>query len=524
MIDNILRYGEDRMTPGIAIDIAIGKVKGIISKSAQRKIQKGFEALKKIVEKGDAVYGVNTGFGPLCTTIISKTKIKQLQNNILKSHSAGMGEDVSPFIVKIMMILKVHALSLGYSGISIETLNRILWHIENDIIPSVPNQGSVGASGDLVPLAHTFLPLIGLGKVYKNGKIYKTSDIFNEYKLNPIELNPKEGLALINGTQFMSAYGIYALSRFNNCLEYSDIIGAMSIESLLGSAKPFDERVHQLRPYSGCIHTAHRVKLMLEGSEILKSHINCGKVQDPYSLRCIPQIHGAARNAFLHLKETLLIEINSVTDNPIVFDENTVISGGNFHGEPIAIPFDYAAVAVAELGNISDRRVYLLLKGSADGLPKLLMKDVGINSGFMISQYTSAALVSENKSLCFPASADSIPTSLGQEDIVSMGSISVRKLNTILDNLEKILAVELTTASQAFDFRKPLKSSFILEKCHDAVRCEIDHADNDRVFANDLNTAHKIIKSGKLVDISYKTAEREEIDLKGKYYDIFDVY
>jgi histidine ammonia-lyase len=305
------------------------------------------------------------------------------------------------------------------------------------VIPVVPEKGSVGASGDLAPLAHLFLPLIGLGEVYDKGEKRRTGEVLPSYELSPVRLGPKEGLALINGTQFILAFAIKAVQRAHNCMEAADIIGAMSLEALTGTKAPFDERLHDLRPYTGNKLVAQRLRAILKDSEIMQSHVDCGRVQDPYSLRCMPQVHGASRNAWLHLKELTEIEADSVTDNPVVFGEDDTISGGNFHGQPLALPLDYACFAAAEIGNISDRRCYLLLEGKW-GLPMLLMKDVGLNSGFMIPQYTTAALVSENKTLCFPASADSIPTSLGQEDHVSMGSISARKVNTILDNLEHI--------------------------------------------------------------------------------------
>lgn len=522
-MDNLFKYGEDRLDVTIALDISKGLRNGSISKQTSEKIEKSYLNVKNIVEKGEVVYGINTGFGPLCTTKISKEDTIKLQYNILRSHSAGVGKKVPINIAKLMMILKVHSLSYGYSGIARSTLDRIMWHIDNDIIPVVPDQGSVGASGDLAPLAHLFLPLIGLGQIYENGKITNTSEVLKKYNLKPLELGAKEGLALINGTQFIVAYSIYALDRFANCLDCADIISAMSLEANLGSVKPFEQRLHDLRPYEGSLYVAHRLRVLLEGSQILQSHSNCGKVQDPYSLRCIPQVHGASRNAFLHLKKMLHIEINAVTDNPIIFDDTT-ISGGNFHGQPMAMPLDYATIAVSELGNISDRRTYLLLEGNSEGLPKLLMKDIGINSGFMIPQYTSAALVTENKTLCFPASADSVPTSLGQEDHVSMGSISARKLNMVLDNLENILSVELLTAAQAFDFRYPLKSGVILEACHDLIRDRIDHANEDRIFGDDLIEARCIIQGKSLVKAALDAAEENEIDLKGDAFQQFGKY
>lgn len=514
-------YGEDQLNAGLALEIIQGLCKGVIANNAAKRIDASQDAVKNIVARGETVYGINTGFGPLCTTIISAEDTKKLQYNILKSHSAGVGEPIAAEIAQLMMLLKVHALAKGYSGISRETLTRIIWHIANKVIPIVPSQGSVGASGDLAPLAHLFLPLIGLGQVLYQGKIVETGVVLQEYGLKPLELGPKEGLALINGTQFIAACAIKGVERLLNCLDTADIIGAMTLEALLGSVKPFKTELHELRPLIGCKHVAHRLRNLLLGSKMVESHTDCTRVQDPYSLRCMPQVHGASRNAWLHLKEILDVELNSVTDNPIILDKDHSISGGNFHGQPLALPLDYASIAASELGNISDRRTYLLLEGGYEGLPKLLMKNIGINSGFMIPQYTSAALVSENKSLCFPASADSIPTSLGQEDHVSMGSISARKLNQIIDNLENILAVELVCAAQAFDFRRPLQSSRILEACHARVREEIDHSNEDRVFADDLAAARKLIQSKDLVNVSLETAQKENIALNGDSEELF---
>ncbi len=517
-------YGEDKLTTGLALEIARGLKKGVIGTDAAKRIAASQEAVSSIVERGETVYGINTGFGPLCTTIISAEDTKKLQSNILKSHSAGVGESIPVEVAQLMMVLKVHALAKGFSGIARETLDRIIWHIENNITPVVPSQGSVGASGDLAPLAHLFLPLIGLGRVHYKKKIVNTAAALKAYGLKPLDLGPKEGLALINGTQFIAAFAVKAVERMLNCLDTADIVGAMTLESLLGSVKPFKTELHQLRPFTGSKHVAHRLRHLLEGSEMVESHTDCTRVQDPYSLRCMPQVHGASRNAWLHLKETLEIELNSVTDNPIILNKDESISGGNFHGQPMALPLDYAAVAASELGNISDRRTYLLLEGGIEGLPKLLMKDIGINSGFMIPQYTSAALASENKGLCFPAGADSIPTSLGQEDHVSMASISARKLNRVIDNLENILAVELVSAAQAFDFRRPLKSSKILEACHGVVRKKIDHTSEDRVFADDLAAAGQLIQSKEMVRVSQETAGKETIDLNGESKQLFQLY
>lgn len=523
MTTKTFKYGEDQLTSILALKIANGKIAAILDAHARSRIQASQEAVAQIVERGETVYGINTGFGPLCTTVISAADTKKLQQNILRSHSVGVGPSMPLLLVKLMMILKVQALAQGYSGISLTCLERIIWQIEEDIIPIVPTKGSVGASGDLAPLAHLFLPLIGLGKVWYKGKEVDTGLMMQKERIEPLELGPKEGLALINGTQFIAAYGIAVCTRLYNCLEHADIIGAMSLEALLGSVKPFQAKLHQLRPYAGTQHVAHRLKCLLQHSEMLSSHANCERVQDPYSLRCMPQVHGASRNAWLHLKDLLHIELNAVTDNPIILDANTSISGGNFHGQPLALPLDYAGLAASELGNISDRRTYLLLEGN-EGLPKLLMRNTGINSGFMLPQYTSAALVSENKSLCYPASADSIPTSLGQEDHVSMGSISGRKTLKIIENLEYILAVELVCAAQAFDFRRPLQSGPILEACHEYIREKIDHAEEDRVFAHDIETAHQIIQTKMLTQLSMKAAMNHQIDLNGNFDQLFSLF
>jgi histidine ammonia-lyase len=485
-------YGKDKLTVKKAISLAEGQLEGKLDPHVIGRIQQSQQHIQHMADANKTVYGVTTGFGILANTRINDADTATLQYKILQSHSVGVGDPVSLGIAKLMLITKVHALAQGYSGIQLSTLQRILWHIEQNVIPVVPEKGSVGASGDLAPLAHLFLPLIGLGEVFYEGRRYRTQELFKRFSLQPIQLGPKEGLALINGTQFILAFGIKAVERMHNCLEAADVIGAMSLEALTGTKAPFDERLHKLRPFEGNKLVAQRLRLLLDHSEIMQSHIDCGRVQDPYSLRCMPQVHGASRNAWKHLKDLVEIEANSVTDNPIVFGEDDTISGGNFHGQPLALPLDYACFASAEIGNISDRRCYLLLEGKW-GLPMLLMNNVGLNSGFMIPQYTTAALVTENKTLCFPSSADSIPTSLGQEDHVSMGSISGRKLNQVIDNLEFILAIELMSACQAIEFRRPLKSSALLEGAHDFVRQFAGFAEEDRIFADDINSIKNII-------------------------------
>lgn len=522
------KYGIDYLSIKTTIGLLKGDIEGVLCEEAIEKVKHSSAFVDEIVDQRKIVYGINTGFGPLCDTLISAEDTTKLQHNLLMSHAVGVGEIISSELSKIMLILKLQALCQGFSGIREETVRRIFWMIENEICPAVPCQGSVGASGDLAPLSHLFLPLIGMGKIIKNKGIDKnnetidTAQVLKEHNLKPLELGPKEGLALINGTQFIAAHAVLGVVRFHNALDAADIIGAMSLEGYMGSSKPFDPRLHAIRPFAGNQHVASRLENLLQNSEIRESHLSCERVQDPYSLRCMPQVHGASRTAWLHLKELTEIEINSVTDNPIILGSFDTISGGNFHGQPLAIPIDYASVAAAELGNISDRRSYLMIEGKF-GLPKLLIQDAGLNSGFMIPQYTAAALVSENKTNCFPASADSIPTSLGQEDHVSMGSIGGRKLNRIIDNLEHILAVELLYAAQAIDFRRPLKSSAILEDCHALIREHVDFASEDRIFSDDMNKLHALIKSGKLVKEAQESAEKYNLTLNNTNYESFRI-
>jgi len=517
-------YGHDRLTPGLAAELVSGRRKGELSHSIREKIRQNREVIESIVHDHKIVYGINTGFGPLCTTIISEEDTKKLQYNLLLSHSVGVGDPIPSGISKLMLILKAHSLAYGFSGISENTMDRILWHIDHDVIPVVPSQGSVGASGDLAPLAHLFLPLIGMGKVLVNHEIKQAGEVLQQNNLGPLDLGPKEGLALINGTQFIAAHAIKFLEDFQNCLDYADIIAAINLEAMRGSVKAFDDALHALRPYQGSRYVAQRMRTLIGQSEIVESHRNCSRVQDPYSLRCIPQVHGASRNAFLHLKELVETEINSVTDNPLIFSKEKTLSGGNFHGQLLALPLDYAAIAAAELGNIADRRIYLSLMDTIEGLPKLLMKETGLNSGFMIPQYTTAALVSENKSLCFPASADSIPTSLGQEDHVSMGSISARKALQILGNLEKILGIELFCAAQGFDFRKPLKSGPLVNACHDYVRSVIPHIDRDVYLGDYIEKAIDTIRQKELTRLTSALAEKTGLDFKNDHHELFGIY
>ncbi len=427
--------------------------------------------------------------------------MEKLQRNLLLSHAVGVGDPIPRAITRLMLDIKIHSLGLGFSGVSLATFNRLLEFSRNNLVPQVPSRGSVGASGDLVPLAHMSLPLIGKGFFWnEDGTGREPADrVLERHGIKPLVLQAKDGLSLINGTQLMSGYGAWVLERSLRLLRTADIAGAMSLEALQGSVKPFDARIQEVRSHPGQLETAANIRSLLEGSQIMFSHRDCSKVQDPYSLRCIPQVHGASRDALFYSCSVVEREINSATDNPLVFENGDIISGGNFHGQPLALALDFAAIALAELAGISERRTYLLLDGT-NGLPSLLMKDTGINSGFMIPQYTAAALVSENKVLCHPASVDSIPTSLGQEDHQSMGSVSALKLYQVYSNVRNVLAIELLAASQALDFRKPLKPGRGVEIAHEYVRSLVPHRDVDDSFIEDMESIFNLVDSRDFVE------------------------
>ena len=493
----MFRYGIDTLTVQKAIDIAKGEMDAGLSKEAIEKLDVCRKNVEIIAASDKAVYGINTGFGPLCDVQISPQETSKLQENLLLTHAVGVGPSIDSFLSKIMMICKVHALAQGYSGVRLELMQRILYFIQHDLLPAVPAQGSVGASGDLAPLSHLFLPLIGYGEFWDGDQLVPAEKVLQEHELAPLSLEAKEGLALINGTQFILAHAVYGLYRLSYLKELADVAGIMSLEGLQGSVAPFKEQLHKLRPFKGSLEVIAHFRELVRDSQNVQFHANCSRVQDPYSIRCMPQVHGAARNAFHHLNELVEIELNAVTDNPIILSETESISGGNFHGQPLAMAIDYASIAVSELGNISDRRCYLLLEGKF-GLPRLLTDAGGLNSGYMIPQYTTAALVSENKSLCFPSSADSIPTSLGQEDHVSMGSISGRKFNQIIDNLEKILAIELMYAAQSMDFRRPNTFSEIIEHNHWLIRKAVPKLKEDRLLKPDIDHLINLVKQRKI--------------------------
>lgn len=492
-------YGIDHLSLDVVNGIANGSVKAQLSEQAIDKINKSRQNVEVMANSDEAVYGINTGFGPLCDTQISPAETHLLQKNLLITHAVGVGEPIAKSISKLMLITKVHALSQGFSGIRLEVVQRMLAFIDLDLIPVVPEQGSVGASGDLAPLSHLFLPLLGEGEFWSNkagceGQIVPAAQALEEAGLEPLELHAKEGLALINGTQFILSHGITALTKMRYLLDLADVAGAMSIEGMQGSKQPFRAELHATRPFPGNVKVAQRMWSMFENSQNMAAHIECDRVQDPYSLRCIPQVHGASRNAYAHLLEMVEIEMNSVTDNPIVISSEEAISGGSFHGQPLAMVLDYASIAAAELGNISDRRCYLMLEG-LHGLPRLLTTSGGLNSGMMIPQYATAALVTENKSLCFPPSADSVPTSMGQEDHVSMGSISGRKLNQILGNLDKIFAIELMYAAQAIEFRRPNTCSELIEQNFKLIRTKVAKLEEDRLLKPDIDAMIDLVKS-----------------------------
>lgn len=452
-----------------------------LSDDARRRIERCRTYLDDRIKREDTpIYGVTTGFGSLCNVSISKDQLSQLQINLIKSHACGVGDRLPADIVKMMMLLKVQSLSYGYSGCKLDTVQRLIDMYNADIVPVVYAQGSLGASGDLVPLAHMSLPLVGLGEVEVDGKVMSGEQLLEKMNWAPIELASKEGLALLNGTQNMSAQAVWAIINAERLSQWADVIAAMSLDAFDGRIDPFFDAVHQVRPHRGQIETASTVRELLEGSELIdrpKSH-----VQDPYSFRCVPQVHGAVKDTIRYVSSVIDIEINSATDNPTVCpDDDLIISGGNFHGEPIALPMDFLSIAMSELADISERRIYRLVSGLRD-LPSFLVAKPGLNSGFMITQYTAASVVSLNKTLAMPSSIDNIPSCQDQEDLVSMGANAALKLRAVVDNTERVLAIELFNAAQALDFRKPLRSSPAIMRIHDDYRKIVPFIDIDQLM------------------------------------------
>lgn len=462
-------------------EIVYGGYQIQLSYDAQKRIVECRKYLdRKIEETTSPIYGVTTGFGSLCNVSIGPDYLAQLQINLMMSHACGTGDRVPNDIVKIMLLLKIQSLSYGFSGCQLVTVNRLIDFFNNDVYPVVYMQGSLGASGDLVPLAHLTLPLVGLGEVEYQGEIITGAELLQKLEWQPIQLASKEGLALLNGTQNMSAFAVWALLQSHRLSEWADRIAAMSLDAYYGLTAPFIDAVHQVRPHKGQIATAARMRQLLEGSEIVEKPKQY--VQDPYSFRCIPQVHGTVKDTIDYVASAVDVEVNSATDNPTVCpDDDLIISAGNFHGEPIAMPMDFLAIALCELANISERRIYKLVSGTR-GLPNFLVANPGVNSGFMITQYAAASVVSLNKTLSTPSSVDSIPSSQGQEDHVSMGANAAIKLYKVVLNTERVLAIELFNAAQALDFRRPLKSSPAVETLHDSYRKVVPFIVDDEVM------------------------------------------
>ena len=459
-----------------------------LTANAEKKILRCRKYLNKKLSNSDELfYGINTGFGFFQDVKISKAQLEELQSNLLKSHACGVGEEVPKDVVKLMMMLKIKSLSYGYSGVGIEIVKRLTDMYNNDVLPVIYTQGSLGASGDLAPLSHLSLPLIGLGEVYYKGIKYEAQEMLKKFDWKPIELQSKEGLALINGTQFMGAYGLYSLVNAERLIAWADIIAAISFEAFDGVDDCFNEKIHKIRSHKGQVDTAARLRELLNGSEIASQKKS--QVQDPYSFRCIPQVHGATKDSFDHVLNVFLKEANSVTDNPNIFpDDDLILNGGNFHGQPLALTLDFLSIAMAELGSISERRTYQLLSGQR-GLPLFLVKNPGLHSGLMIPQYTAAGIVSENKQLCTPASVDSMSSSNNQEDHVSMGANAATKCLRVVQNVERVLAIELLTAVQALEYRRPLRSSPAIEKIVSAFREKVSFNNADRVLRDDMMKA-----------------------------------
>jgi len=465
-----------------------------LSEEAIRRIVKCRTYLDKKTETGDdPIYGINTGFGALYNKTISKADLGKLQENLVKSHACGTGDEVPQEVVKLMLLLKIQSLSYGHSGIQLQTVQRLIDLFNHNIIPVVYQLGSLGASGDLAPLAHLSLPLIGLGEVYFEGEKVKSEFVLTRFAWKPIQLKSKEGLAMLNGTQFMSAYGVISLLKVFRLSELADIIGAISLDAFDGRIEPFMDELHQIRPHLGQIQTAERIRMLLADSELISQYKE--HVQDPYSFRCIPQVHGASKDTIIYVASVFSVEINAVTDNPTIFpDKDIIVSGGNFHGQPLAIALDNMAIAVSEWGNISERRTYQLLHGKR-GLPPFLVANPGLNSGFMIPQYTSASIVSQNKQLSTPASVDSIESSQGQEDHVSMGANAATKAFRVVNNVEKILAIELFNAAQALEFRRPKKSSVFIEDFVSRYREKVAFIEEDKVMHYEIELSVEFLRA-----------------------------
>ncbi|MFN3134985.1 MAG: histidine ammonia-lyase [Candidatus Kryptonium sp.] len=515
----------ETLTPEKVYNVAVNFAPVKLSQNAISKMRKSRQLVERWIQKNETIYGVTTGFGDFATVRIEKDKIEKLQQNLICSHSAGAGEPLPPEVVRAMMLLRANALAKGYSGVRVETVEMLLNFLNNHITPIIPSQGSVGSSGDLVQLAHLALAMMGEGDVWvgkdiepSNLKRMKSAIALKKFGFKPLKLSAKEGLALINGTQMMTAYACLIVKQAKELCKIADIAASLSIEALKGTDKAFDERIHKLRPYPGQQKVARNILRMMKNSEIRLSHLyDDPRVQDAYSLRCVPQIHGASRDAIDYVYNIVSIEINSATDNPLIFPEDEIhLEGGNFHGQPIALAMDFIAIALSEIANVSERRIERLVNAQLSGLPKFLTTQGGLNSGLMIAQYTAASLVSENKVLSHPASVDSIPTSANQEDHNSMGSIAAQKAYRVLKNVQTVLAIEIMCAVQGIDFARVDSKTGKLMKCgvgtqaaYEFVRGKIKHLDEDRILHDDILKALEIVKSGEIIKVVEKAIGEE---------------
>jgi len=488
-----------------------GNLNVSISDDSLKKVVASREYVKSVVEKEKPVYGINTGFGALSDVHIAKPDLAKLQINLIRSHCTGVGEPFSREVTRAIMLLRANCLASGYSGVNPDAIQLLLDFLNEDIQPIVPSKGSVGASGDLAPLSHIALCLIGEGEVIYEGKTVRSDFAIDQIGKKPVQLGPKDGLALINGTAVMAALGSLAITKAEKIMKYADLVAAMTCDGVRGTVRAYDPRIQNLKPHPGQIASAENIRNLLKGSQVMNSHTECGKVQDPYSLRCVPQVHGACRQTLKHAKEVFSYELNAVTDNPLIFiQDDDVISGGNFHGEAIAMAMDYLAMGVAEICSISERRVEKMMNPVFSELPAFLTKSSGLNSGLMIAHVTAAALTSENKYLCHPASIDSIPTSTDKEDHVSMGVTSGRKLLEVIDNAFNCLAIEFLCAAQALEFQRPNISSPAIESVHKIIRKHVSYIEDDRVFNTDIQNIRKLLET----DEFFNAIEKEIGGLK----------
>lgn len=496
----MIKVDGNTLTINDVINVSKHSEKVHLCKLSEDRIIKSREFVDQVIAEGKTVYGITTGFGELANKFIQPELTEKLQENFVRSHSVGVGTPLDETTVRAMMLLRLNALAKGHSGVRLEVINTLVEMLNKKVYPYIPCQGSVGASGDLAPLAHLALTMVGEGECFVNNERVISEKVLKGNGIKPIKLKAKEGLGLTNGTQLMAAIGCLSLNHAKLLVKNAQIAAAMSLEALKGTAKAFDEKIHLLRPHSGQVRCAENMRNIVEGSRIIASHKNCHKVQDAYTLRCIPQVYGAVMDTIDFVEKTLTIEINSATDNPLIFPEKgEAISGGNFHGEPLAFAMDYLGIVISEIGNISERTIDRLVNPYKSGLPPFLTTNDGLNSGFMIAQYTAASLVSENKVLAHPASVDSIPTSAGQEDHVSMGPISARHARDIINNVENVIAVEMLTAAQGIDFWKeePGNGTKI---AHEIIRKHIPFLDEDRILYKDMETARNLINNGTIVN------------------------